>query len=398
MNVLNRMMSYDKTKNENQEKCNCAECLGNAEISEKREIAWDFKYADDFLIKVENYRMMCREYEILNIMNTEYWYKDVKTKNFIWKSLHVHGYKYIYHKSVYVKSKEKLLIECRNGHCFPKTPNDHLNGIGCSHCSGKRKLTTETFIEEANKIHGLGRYDYSKVKYVNNYTEVIIICKKHGNFKMKPNEHLQGHGCKICGNIKCHEKLKLTLEEFIEQANEVHGIRRYDYSKVKYINNKTEVIIICPNHNIPHEFPQTPNNHLNGEGCPLCRSRASKGENDIRNWLIENNIEFKQQKRFDDCRNINTLPFDFYIPKYNLCIEFDGEQHFIPKAFKSKATYDEKLENLKLIQFRDNIKTNYCKNNDIDFLRIKYTENVEEKLTEYFQNHGIIKELTLFDL
>lgn len=323
MNVLNRMMSYDKTKNENQKQCNCAE------ISEKTEIIGNFKYADDFLTKVENYRLMCREYKILNTINTEYWYKDVKTKNFIWKSLHVHGDKYIYHKSVYVKSKEKLLIECRNGHCFPKTPNDHLNGIGCSHCSGKRKLTTETFIEEANKIHGLGRYDYSKVKYVNNYTEVIII---------------------------------------------------------------------CPNHNIPHEFPQTPNNHLNGEGCPLCRSRASKGENDIRNWLIENNIEFKQQKRFDDCRNINTLPFDFYIPKYNLCIEFDGEQHFIPKAFKSKATYDEKLENLKSIQFRDNIKTNYCKNNDIDFLRIKYTENVEEKLTEYFQNHGIIKELTLFNL
>ena len=90
MNVLNRMMSYDKTKNENQENCNCAECK-NTEISKKREIAWDFKYADDFLIKVENYRMMCKEKEILNTINTESWYKDVKTKNFIWKSLHVHG-------------------------------------------------------------------------------------------------------------------------------------------------------------------------------------------------------------------------------------------------------------------------------------------------------------------
>lgn len=403
MNVLNRVMSYDKAKIENQERCNCAECVENTEISEKREIAWDFKYADDFLIKVENYRMMCREKEILNTINTEYWYKDVKTKNFIWKSLHVHGDKYIYHKSVYVKSKEKLLIECRvEGHePFPQRPNDHLNGIGCSYCSGKRKLTTETFIKEANKIHGFGRYDYSKVNYINNSTKVIIICPNHDipyEFKQKPNEHLQGHGCKICGNIQCHEKHKLTLEEFIEQANKVQGIGRYDYSKVKYVNNKTEVIIICPNHKEPYDFPQKPNNHLNGEGCPLCRSRASKGESDIRNWLINNDIEFEQQKRFDDCRNINTLPFDFYIPKYNLCIEFDGEQHFIPKVFKSKATYDEKLENLKSIQFRDSIKTDYCKNNNINFLRIKYTENVEEKLTEYFQNHGIIKELSLFDL
>ena len=61
MNLLNRVMSYDKTKNENQENCNCAECIGNAEISEKTEIIGNFEYADDFLIKVENYRMMCRE-------------------------------------------------------------------------------------------------------------------------------------------------------------------------------------------------------------------------------------------------------------------------------------------------------------------------------------------------
>ena len=141
MNLLNRVLSYDKTKNENQEKCNCAECISveNVNVSKKTEIVGNFKYADDFLIKVENYQMMCREYEILNTINTEYWYKDVKTKNFIWKSLHVHGDKYIYHKSVYVKSKENLIIECRNGHCFPKTPNDHLNGKGCSLCNKKSK-------------------------------------------------------------------------------------------------------------------------------------------------------------------------------------------------------------------------------------------------------------------
>lgn len=113
MNLLNRIMSYDKTKNENQEKCNCAECLGNAEISKKTEIIGNFEYADDFLIKVENYRLMRREYEILNTINTEHWYKDVKTKNFIWKSLHVHGDKYIYHKTKYIRYEEKVEITCR---------------------------------------------------------------------------------------------------------------------------------------------------------------------------------------------------------------------------------------------------------------------------------------------
>ena len=261
MNILNRMMSYDKTKNENQKQCNCTECISveNVEVSEKREIIGNFNYADDFLIKVENYRMMCREYEILNTINTEYWYKDVKTKNFIWKSLHVHGDKYIYHKSVYVKSKENLLIECRNGHePFPQRPNDHLNGHGCKLCgiktlSEKRKMTLIEFIEESNKVHGKGRYDYSEVDYKGSKIYVWIICHEHDEpyrFPQKPCDHLNGRGCPICGGTK-----KLTLEEFVEQADYVHGIRRYDYSKVNYINYSTEVIIICPNHDKPYEFP-----------------------------------------------------------------------------------------------------------------------------------------------
>ena len=268
MNLLNRIMSYDKTKNENQEKCNCSECIRNAKISEKTEIIENFEYADDFLIKVENYRMMCRERKILNTMNLEYWYKDVKTKNFIWKSLHVHGDKYIYHKTKVVKVKEKTWFECRNGHCFEQRPQDHKNGHGCSECGGSKKMTKEEFIEKSNKIHGIGRYDYSEVDYKGNKINVWIICPNHDElykFPQTPNAHLSGEGCPLC-----YGKFKLTLEEFIEKSNKIHGIGRYDYSKVNYINNRTEVIIICPNHDEPYEFPQKPTDHLSGKGCSLC--------------------------------------------------------------------------------------------------------------------------------
>lgn len=395
MNLLNRVMSYDKAKIENQENCNCAECIRNAEISKKREITWDFKYADDFLIKVENYRLMCREYEILNTMNLEYWYKDVKTKNFIWKSLHVHGNKYIYHKSVYVKSKEKLLIECRvEGHePFPQSPNDHLNGHGCKLCgiktlSEKQKMTLKEFIEEANKVHGKGRYDYSKVNYINMNTEVIIICPNHDKpyeFPQKPRDHLQKRGCPICGRKVAIEKHRLTLQEFIERAYKKYGIGRYDYSKVKYTTMNTIVCIICPNHDEPYEFWKTPHNHLNGVGCPLCNE--SIGNNKIRMFLINNNIKFENEKTFDDCEYIKQLRFDFYIQRYNLCIEFDGEQHFEKVNWDGKMTDEEMEENLKLNQFRDQIKNDYCKNNGINLLRIRYDEDVEEKLIEYFKNH-----------
>lgn len=400
MRTVFALNSFDKTKNENQEKCNCAECLGNAEISKKTEIIGNFEYADDFLIKVENYRLMRREYEILNTINTEYWYKDVKTKNFIWKSLHVHGDKYIYHKSIYVKSKENLIIECRNGHCFEQRPQDHKNGHGCLECSGKKKMTKEEFIEKANKVHGVGRYDYSEVDYKGNKINVWIICPNHDEpyrFPQTPNAHLSGEGCLLCGIKSAHEKQKLTLEKFIERANKIHGEGRYDYSKVNYINYYTYVTIICHNHKKSYEFPQTPNDHLSGNGCPLCKK--SQGENKIELFLINNNIKFEKEKRFKDCRDKNPLPFDFYIPKYNLCIEFDGEQHFNPSSFVSRNTSEkEKLENFKYIQKHDQTKNEYCKKNGITLLRFNNLKTVEQELAEYFQNHGIVKELNLFNL
>ena len=63
---------------------------------------------------------------------------------------------------------------------------------------------------------------------------------------------------------------KLTTYEFIEKAKKVHG-DKYDYSKVEYVNSRTKICIICPQHG---EFWQTPNAHLMKEGCPKC-----KGEN-----------------------------------------------------------------------------------------------------------------------
>ena len=65
---------------------------------------------------------------------------------------------------------------------------------------------------------------------------------------------------------------KLSLEEFIEKAKEIHG-DKYDYSKVEYINTKTKVCIICPEHG---EFWQTPGSHLNGSGCPECGNNNNK--------------------------------------------------------------------------------------------------------------------------
>ena len=65
------------------------------------------------------------------------------------------------------------------------------------------------------------------------------------------------------------------------------------------------------------------------QGCKKCNE--SKGEKEISSILSENKLTFTRQKRFKDCRNINPLPFDFYLPEKNICVEFDGEQHFMVK-------------------------------------------------------------------
>ena len=103
-----------------------------------------------------------------------------------------------------------------------------------------KKKTTAEFIQEAKQIHG-DKYDYSKVTYINSCSKVYIICPIHGEFWQEANSHLMGHGCP-----KCNGEIKSCAEDFINKATKLYD-NKYDYSKVKYINNNhTKVCIVCP--------------------------------------------------------------------------------------------------------------------------------------------------------
>ena len=162
------------------------------------------------------------------------------------------------------------------------------------------------------------------------------------------------------------------LKIFIEKSKKIHN-SKYDYSLVKYVNNTTKVKIICPVHGV---FEQTPASHLNGSECP--HDNNSYGETKIFNILKNKNLCFETQKRFKDCKDKRTLPFDFYLPDYNLCIEYDGRQHF-----ESVEIFGGE-QNFQIQQKHDKIKNNFCKENNIDLLRIKYTDDIEEKLNEKY--------------
>lgn len=185
---------------------------------------------------------------------------EYTTDEWIKKAKEIHGDKYNYSQTKYKGGKELVMIICYEHGKFEQRASEHLTGRGCRKCGGNYIPTTEEWIKKAKKIHN-DKYDYSKTEYVKNKEKLIIICKEHGEFYQQASEHLRGYGC-----IKCGGNYQYTTEEFIEKAKKIHNCK-YDYSKTNYIKHDEKIIIICKEHG---EFEQSPNHHLQGQGCRLC--------------------------------------------------------------------------------------------------------------------------------
>ncbi len=365
--------------------------------------------------------------------------KKLTTFEFIEKAKKIHGDKYDYSKVNYTGTKNNIIIICPIHGKFEQFPNNHLNNNGCQYCGHIRKgqsLKRDLlfFIKKSNNIHN-NKYCYDNVNYINLATNIIIICPVHGPFNQSPKNHIYAkQGCPKCtkkfqklthanfirnnmlfdyfysienlqytkhilikckkhnkifkqtpknhilGKIGCsmcmHEsRINKHKEKFITTSNKIHN-NKYDYSKIIYINSYTNVEIICPIHG---SFWQLPKVHKNKKcNCPECL-QLSKGELFIQSYCINNNIKNKKQKTFDNCKNKIKLRFDFYLEELNICIEYDGEQHFKPILFFGGK------ESFKKIQINDNIKTKFCKDNNIKLIRFNYkqTENeIKEILNE----------------
>lgn len=296
---------------------------------------------------------------------------------FIRKSNKIHRYKFNYSLVEYKNANTKVKIICSIHGKFLQIPNAHLRGQGCPLCNSKRSNTKE-FIKSSKKIHGK-KFDYSNVKYINNYTKVEIVCPIHGSFFQTPHDHLHGNGCIKCRGKNLSKLYAHTKFKFIENAIKKHG-KRFGYKKVIYKNNRILVIITCKLHG---NFQQSPSNHLKGIGCPMCHS--SKGEMKVLNFLKDKKIKFIKQKTFTGCINPKTnykLRYDFYIPSKNLLIEYDGPQHFKPGGYLNGIHKVTKIM-FKEIQQKDKIKTKFANQNKIRLLRIKYTNfNQIDKILE----------------
>lgn len=271
--------------------------------------------------------------------------------SFIKKANKIHNNKYTYDESTFVNNIKKMRIICSIHGEFWQTPNNHLNGQGCKKCSDANKTKTkEQFIQDVIRIHG-NKYDYSKVQYVNGHTKVCVICPIHGEFWATPNQLLSGKGCAKCSKYRN----RYTTETIIEKFKEIHG-DKYDYTKVKYINAKTKVCIVCPIHG---EFYTTPNKHLQGRGCPKCN--YSHGENDINLLLKKHNINFTYNNR----NVLNKLELDFFIEDIKIAIECQGKQHFFPSTWYGSDNIDNETQE---IVKRDIQKNHECKEKNITLI------------------------------
>lgn len=274
----------------------------------------------------------------------------------------------------YKGSNVSIYFKCNTcGKIFKNSPI-HILGTrnqGCPNCyHQKQRMDKDSFYEKAKKnknIVVVGEYEGSKNKIDVN----CVYCNKI--FKMRADSVLENRGHAPCIQKMVIREPKKTQEQFIEELkktnNKIIPLDTYTKGSDK-MDFKCLICDTVWNSRIDHI--------LHGDsGCLHCN--ISKGENKIKNFLLNNNIEYIQQYKFDDCRDILPLPFDFYLPKYNTCIEFDGEQHIRP-AFGERSFYRTVLH--------DGMKNNYCKWNNINLIRIPHTDfdNIEKILYKFINN------------
>lgn len=200
-------------------------------------------------------------------------------------------------------------------------------------------------------------------------SSIHLVCKNGHSYVQDRRNLLSNKGCK-----ECYMKNRIITEkDLLQKIFEVHGdYYKYDMSNYKTLHSKIK--ISCSEN---HIFHQKVSNHLQGKGCPICRE--SLGERTIRLILENENIDYIREKKFDGCVFVRRLPFDFYLPKYNICIEYDGIQHFKPiKQFGGESEFIK-------TQKKDKIKNEYCSKNNIHLIRISNISDVYKKI-EYIKH------------
>lgn len=249
------------------------------------------------------------------------------------------------------------------------TPANTLSQKGCPRCVG-RNVDQDEYIRKLSikSPNVIPLQNYTKA--TNKMLHKCLVCDYE--WYVTPTSLLSGNGCPECGKKIISQKLSKTHEQYVNELKEYNP--NVEVIEL-YINALTPIKHKCKIDG--HEWKAAPAHLLRDTGCPVCSN--SKGEAKVRKWLDEHNIIYETEKRFRGCKDKKTLPFDFYLPNHNVCIEYDGEQHYKPVNFCgiNKELSNKHFESTKK---HDAIKNEYCKNNGIRLIRIPYYQDVNEQL------------------
>lgn len=264
-------------------------------------------------------------------------------------------------------------VKCKNcKYIWNPIAKNLLNGNGCPYCTGRIKITKDNF---TNLFKANGNHNVEIIgSYINSTTNIKCRCKICDNIWMGyPYLLVKGAGCKRCADKNHGLKLRMTHEEYVKKVYEINNNIEIIS---KYITAKDNVSCKC----IICNYQWTPIAYslLQGNGCPKCS--FSKGEKIIELFLEENNLTYSPQKTFDDLLGIGNglLSYDFYLPQYNLLIEFQGEQHEHPVEYFGGE------KRFKIQQEHDKRKREYAEKNNINLLEIWYydIDNIESILLQ----------------
>lgn len=277
----------------------------------------------------------------------------------------IEGYKCL---TEYKNSMEKVTMlheDC--GNKYQQSPAKFLKGRRCHYCSSSRPLTKEILQKRLdtkfpNKFTIISDYKNSKTKIRvrNNY------CSHE--YEIKQQDLMSGKDC-----FQCHGSKKYTQEEFVEIFKE-KGLKGFTVvGEYKGINNNIKI----KHDKCGTEFDIKPSSYFKQfKKCPTCFTK-SLGEERVADVLNDRKISYQREYRFDDCKYKYTLPFDFYLEEHNTCIEYQGKQHYQPVSeFGGNERYEYTKRN-------DNIKKQYCINNNIKLIEVPYwIDDVEKYIVE----------------
>lgn len=276
----------------------------------------------------------------------------------------------------YETNDKPLQCKCKiDGHIWNAKPHSLLQNHGCPECY-RRESNIRTNDEFALEMKAKHPTIVPLDEFKNTGSVMKFKCTVCDyEWQTAPNVLLnrKDYGCPKCAN-----HYKIPEDEIIERLKSANPYVRYidGYKGIEHHANFE--CLKCG-----HKWHTPMNSVLQGRGCPHCN--LSHGALEIEKTLNNLSIDYETEYRFDDCKDDRSLPFDFYIPSKNICIEYDGEQHFMPVRFRkgtSQQTIQDKFESQKR---RDKIKDDYCKNNGITLIRIPYTDfnNIEKILNKY---------------